>query len=109
MTQNITDKNFEEELGATDKFVLVDFFATWCGPCQVLGPILEKVAEHFKENVVLWKINVDEFPATSQKFDVEKIPSVFMFKNGKQVNNFVGLIPENSIKEWVENTIKETK
>jgi len=109
MTQNITDENFEKELNNTDKFVLVDFFATWCGPCQVLGPILEKVAKHFKDKLVLWKINVDDFPATSQKFGIDKIPSVFMFKNGKPTNNFVGLIPENSIKDWIENIIKETK
>lgn len=109
MTTNITDKNFEEQLNATDKFVLVDFFATWCGPCSVLGPILERIAENFKDSVVLWKINVDDFPATSFKFDVEKIPTVFLFKNGKPINNFVGLIPENSIKDWLEANIKEVK
>ncbi len=103
---NITDKNFEEQLSATDKFVLVDFFATWCGPCQVLGPVLERVAEQFKENVVLWKVNVDDIPTTSQKFNVEKIPTVVLFKKGKQVDTFVGLIPENSIKAWLENLIK---
>ena len=105
----LTDANFEEAINSTDKFILVDFFATWCGPCSVLGPILEKVADHFKNNVVLFKINVDDFPITSQKFEVEKIPTVFLFKNGKPINSFVGLIPENSIKDWISNIIKESK
>jgi len=102
----VTDENFDNELNATDKFVLVDFFATWCGPCQVLGPIIERVAEELKDKVVLIKANVDEFPKTSEKFNISSIPAVFLFKNGKPVGNFVGLIPEHSIKEWLQNSIK---
>src|ERR1035437_5937611 len=104
MTHDITDKNFDETINATDKLVLVDFFATWCGPCSVLGPILERIAEEFKEKLILIKADVDQFPTTAQKFGVEKIPTIFLFKNGKPVNNFIGLIPENAIKEWIENT-----
>ncbi len=104
---NITDKNFEEQLNVTDKFVLVDFFATWCGPCQVLGPILEKVAEQFKDQLILHKIDVDQFPITSQKYNIEKIPTIFLFKNGKPVGNFSGLVPEDTIKNWIENAIKQ--
>jgi len=103
---NLTDENFEKEVNATDKFVLVDFFATWCGPCQVLGPVLDKVAEQFKEKVVLMKVNVDQAPQSAQKFGVEKIPTIVLLKNGKQINGFVGLIPEESIKNWLENAIK---
>lgn len=106
MEKNITDENFIEKITALNKLVLVDFFATWCGPCQVLGPVLEKIAEHFKEKLVLIKANVDNFPITSQKFGVEKIPMVVMFKNGKQISSFVGLIPEQKIKDWIENIIK---
>jgi thioredoxin 1 len=107
MENILTDSNFDETISATDKFFLVDFFATWCGPCSVLGPILEKVAEEFKDKVILLKVDVDQFPISSQKFGIDKIPSVFIFKNGKSVSNFVGLIPENQIKDWVANTIKE--
>ena len=106
---NITDANFDKEIGSTDKFVLVDFFATWCGPCTVLGPILEKVAEHFKDKIILVKANVDDFPITSQKLGVEKIPMVALFKDGKAINGFVGLLPEKTIKDWLENSIKESK
>ena len=115
MTLHLTDANFEKEVatlgrsptGEADKFVLVDFFATWCGPCNTLGPILEKVTEQFKDKVVLAKVNVDEAPIASQKFNVDKIPCIALLKNGKQINGFVGLVPENSIKEWLENAIKD--
>lgn len=107
MENNITDENFEKEVNATDKFVLVDFFATWCEPCKVLGPIIERVAENFKDKVILIKADVDQFPATSQKFGVEKIPTVALLKGGKQINGFVGLAPENVISEWLENAINQ--
>ncbi|MCX6720881.1 MAG: thioredoxin [Candidatus Staskawiczbacteria bacterium] len=105
----LTDANFEKEVNSTDKFVLVDFFATWCGPCQVLGPILEKISEHFKDKVVVLKANVDGAPISAQKFGVEKIPTIVLFKNGKPVNGFVGLIPENEIKNWLKNIIENNK
>lgn len=103
----LKDESLEKEIGSTDKFALVDFFATWCEPCTILGPILEKVAEQFKEKVVLMKANLDDVPQAAQKFGVEKIPTIVLFKNGKPINGFVGLMPENTIKEWLENAIKE--
>lgn len=109
MEDILTDANFEKETNVPDKFVLVDFFATWCGPCQVLGPILEKVAEQFKDKIILMKANLDDVPITAQKFGVEKIPTVILFKNGKPINGFVGLVPENSIKEWLENIFNNEK
>ncbi len=107
MENILTDANFEKKINISDKFVLVDFFADWCGPCQVLGPILEKIAEQYKNDVVLMKANLDDLPATAQKFGVEKIPTVILFKDGKPINGFVGLVPENAIKEWLENLIKK--
>ena len=100
------DENFQKEISSTDKFILVDFFATWCGPCQILGPILEKLSEQFSGKIIFMKADVDNIPLTSQKFSVEKIPTVILFKNGKQISSFVGLVPENAIKEWLENIIK---
>ena len=114
---NITDENFEKETNSTDKFVLVDFFATWCEPCSVLGPILEKVVKEFpaqggpasggKDKITLIKANVDDVPQNAQKFGVEKIPMVVLLKNGKLISSFVGVVPENTIKEWLENAIKQ--
>ncbi|MGA2418223.1 MAG: thioredoxin [Candidatus Staskawiczbacteria bacterium] len=106
MTTTLTDENFENEIKSTDKLALVDFFATWCEPCSVLAPILEKVAEDLKEKIILMKANLDEVPKMAEKFKVEKIPTVILFKNGKPISGFIGAAPEKSIKEWIENTEK---
>jgi len=103
---NITDEDFDKEVNVSDKFVLVDFFATWCEPCSILGPILEKVVKNFEDKVILMKANLDEAPKAAQKFGVEKIPTIVLFKNGKPVNGFVGLVPEKAITEWLENIVK---
>jgi thioredoxin len=105
MTKILNDENFDKEISSTGKLVLVDFFATWCGPCSTLAPILEKVAEELKEKIILMKANVDETPKASGRFGVEKIPTVILFKDGKPISGFVGLAPEASIKEWVENAL----
>jgi len=103
----LTDENFDKEIQESVKPVLVDFFATWCGPCSVLGPILEKIEEEMREQFVLAKVDIDNSPRTAQKFNVDRVPMVFAFKGGKQIGGFVGLMPENNIKEWLEKTIKE--
>jgi thioredoxin 1 len=87
----ITDANFDETVLKSDKPVLVDFWAVWCGPCQVQGPILEEVAKEMKGSAVVGKINVDENPANPQKFNVMNIPTLMIFKNGTVVKQFVGV------------------
>ncbi|MCX6720003.1 MAG: thioredoxin [Candidatus Staskawiczbacteria bacterium] len=106
MTTILTDENFDKEVSNSNKLVIVDFFATWCEPCTMLAPILEKVAEEFKDKVVLMKANVDQTPVNSGKFGVEKIPTVVLFKNGKPISGFVGMAPEASIKDWILNAEK---
>ncbi len=102
---NLTDENFEKEILGENKLVLVDFFASWCEPCSVLTPILEKIADDFKENVVLMKANLDDCPLSAQKFGVEKIPTIILFKKGTPISGFVGLSNQTTIKEWLENII----
>ena len=106
MENILTDSDFETKINTADKPILVDFFATWCGPCSVLSPILEKLSEDFKDRVIFVKADLDNVSATAQKFNVEKIPTIILFKNGKPINSFVGLVPEPAIKEWLENIIK---
>jgi len=108
MTTILTDENFEKEITNTKKLVLVDFFATWCEPCSMLAPILEKIAEELKEKVVLMKVNLDDAPNTAGKFGVEKIPTVVMFKDGNPVSGFVGLASEASIRQWINEAEKQS-
>ncbi len=104
----LTDENFDKEVAGTDKFVLVDFFATWCEPCNMLAPILEEVADSLKDKIVLMKTNLDDAPKMADKFKVEKIPTVILFKNGQPISGFVGLMPAQSIEEWLEGIFKES-
>jgi len=105
MATYLTDENFEKEINSAEKLALVDFFADWCGPCHMLTPVLEKVAEEMKDEIVLLKANLDEVPRTAGKFGVEKIPTVILFKQGKPISGFVGLAPESSIKDWIKNIL----
>lgn len=100
----LTDENFEKEIQATDKPVLVDFWASWCQPCFILSPILEKVAEDYKEKLILAKVNLGEAQGVAQKYGIEKIPTVILFKWGKPVSGFIGVRPEPMIKEWLEKS-----
>ena len=103
----LTDENFEKEIQRTDKLALVDFYATWCEPCSLIAPILEKVEKEFEEKIVLLKANVDDNQLNAQKFQVNVIPTVVLFKNGKPVSSFTGFKPESVIKEWLEKIIQE--
>lgn len=102
----LTDQNFEKEIKNADKPVLVDFFASWCTPCFVLAPILEKISQEFGGKFILTKVNLDKVPLTAQKFGIDRIPTVVLFKEGKPVSGFFGLRPEPLIREWLEENLK---
>ncbi|MCX6763662.1 MAG: thioredoxin [Candidatus Moranbacteria bacterium] len=99
MELNLNDKNFDQEVIKSDKPVLVDFWAPWCGPCQVMGPIVEELAKEFEGKVKIGKMNVDENPETSQKYDIMSIPSLKIFKGGKIVKEFTGVQSKEILKE----------
>jgi thioredoxin len=105
MTTILTDENFEAEIKKADKPVLVDFFATWCEPCNMLSPVLDKIAEDLKDKIILMKVNVDGVPEASQKFNVDRIPMVVLFENGQPVSSFTGFMQEGEIKEWLNNAL----
>lgn len=104
----LTDENFEKETQRTDKLCLVDFYATWCEPCTMLAPVLDKLEKEFKEKIVLLKANIDDAPQNAQKFEVDRIPMVALFKAGQIISAFTGLMPELAIKEWLEKMIQES-
>ena len=88
-----------------EKAVLVDFFATWCGPCKMLSPVLEGVAEKMKDKVTIVKVDVDRSPALAAKFGVMSVPTMIMFKNGRQVDAFSGYMPEANLMANIERNL----
>ncbi len=100
---DVTDATFEQEilLRSSEVPVVVDLWAPWCGPCQTLGPIIEKVVEETDGAVALAKVNVDENPAISGSFRVQSIPAVFALRDGKIVDQFIGALPEDAVREFV--------
>lgn len=86
----LTAKNFETEVLNSDKPVLVDFWAVWCGPCQMVGPVVKEIAEEYANQIKVGKVNVDEEPELAAAFGIESIPTLMVFKNGKAVNIAVG-------------------
>ncbi len=87
---NVTEKNFETEVLNSQKPVLVDFWASWCGPCMMLAPTIAEIAEEYSDKVKVCKINVDDAQRLALSFGVESIPTLMVFKNGKVVNTSVG-------------------
>jgi len=88
-----------------EKAVLVDFFATWCGPCKMLSPVLEGVAEKMKDKVTIVKVDVDRSPDLAAKFGVMSVPTMIMFKNGRQVDAFSGYMPEANLMANIEKNL----
>ena len=97
MEMTITTQNFEEEVLRSEKPVLVDFWATWCGPCRMVAPIVEEIADEYDGRIKVGKVNVDEEPELSMQFRVASIPTLMVFKNGKLVNTAVGYRPKADI------------
>jgi thioredoxin 1 len=95
MALELTDKNFDELVLNSDKPVLVDFWAEWCGPCRMVGPIVEELAKEYEGKAVIGKLDVDSNPEVSMKFGIRNIPTLLVFKNGQIVDKQVGVAPKN--------------
>ena len=94
-----TDSNFESEVSKSDQPVLVDFFASWCGPCKLQGPIVEELADEMAGKAKVGKMDVDANPQTAGKFGIMSIPTIIIFKQGKPVQQFTGLQGKDILKE----------
>jgi thioredoxin 1 len=103
---NVTDQNFETEVLKSDMPVIVDFFAEWCGPCKMMGPIFEEVGAKYEGKVKFVKLNVDEARETAIKYGVMSIPTIITYKKGEIVETLVGLLDEDSLAEKAEGLLK---
>jgi len=100
-----TDDNFENEVLKSDKPVLIDFWAPWCGPCKAIGPVVEELAGQFKDSVKIMKLNVDENQKTALDYGVRSIPTLILFKDGKVLDTLIGLVPQKKLEDFIKKSL----
>ena len=106
MTSNkVTDSSFEADVIKSEKPVLVDFWAEWCGPCVQIAPALEELANEFKDSLTVVKVNIDENPETPAKYGVRGIPTLILFKDGEIAATKVGAAPKRQLSEWISTSL----
>ena len=97
MALEFTDANFQDEVLDAEQPVLVDFWAEWCGPCKMLGPIIDELATEYEGKAKIGKVDIDNNRDAAVKFNIQSIPSIIIFKNGEEVNRFVGINPKEEL------------
>jgi len=104
-TIKVTDANFEAEVLKSETPVVVDFWAEWCGPCKMIGPSLEEIANELGSKVKIVKLNIDENPNVPSQMGIRSIPTLMVFKGGKHTSTQVGAGPKNALKNWIEGAL----
>ena len=97
MALEFTDANFEDLVIKSDKPVIVDFWAVWCGPCRIVGPVVQEIGEEYTDKAVVGKLDVDHNPESAKKYGIRNIPTILYFKNGEVVDKQVGAVPKQVI------------
>ena len=105
MSKQVSDDSFEADVIGASEPVLVDFWAEWCGPCKQIAPALDEIGEEMAGQLTIAKVNIDENPATPNKYGVRGIPTLILFKNGEVASTKVGALPKSKLKELVESVI----
>ena len=101
MVREVTDQDFAEDVLKAELPVLVDFWAPWCGPCQMVSPAIEKLSDGYVDRMLFCKVNVDEAPETARSYGIMSIPTLMVFKNGQKVDEIIGAVPESAIKTLI--------
>ena len=104
-TVNVTDENFDTEVLKSDKLILVDFWAEWCGPCKQIGPTLEEISNEMSNEIIIAKHNIDNEPNTPTKYGVRGIPTMLLFKGGELKATKVGATTKSNIVSWIKENI----
>lgn len=105
MTKEINDDNFEAEVIQSDKPVLVDFWAPWCGPCRMLTPIIDEAAQEFEGSVKIVKCNIEDSPEAPTKYGVRSVPTLMIFKDGKLADTKIGAMQKPVLNDWIKSNI----
>ncbi len=105
--KKVTDQNFNEEVIESSKPVLVDFWAEWCGPCKMIAPSLEELANDYKDSIDVAKLNVDENPTTASSFSIRSIHTLLIFKDGSPVSQIVGAVTKSAIKSKFDEFLEK--
>lgn len=105
MEITLTKDNFEAEVIASEIPVLVDFWATWCGPCRMIAPAVEEIAEEYEGRLKVGKINVDDEPELASRYGIMSIPTILIFKNGEVANQSIGYVPKDTLEVFVDKAL----
>ncbi len=101
----ITSSNWESEVLKSERPVLVDFWAEWCGPCRMVGPVVEQIAQTYSDKIKVVKLNVDENQDIAMKYGIQSIPSILLFKNGKEINRTIGAAPKDVYIKFIDDSL----
>lgn len=103
--RTITQQNFDQEVLKSDQPVLIDFWAPWCGPCKMMGPVIDNVAAENQGKIVVGKVNVDENQNLASQYGIRGIPTMAIFKDGQEVKRIVGAVPKNQLQSTIDTII----